>query len=164
MWCEVGATTVKFDDNVMRVSGAVNAYIIANDCDGAPSFYEKELDYEFCYPINTDASLKASPQITVTGANYTLSDSSMEIRVELNICAAIYKCNKLKLITDIVIDGAKALQRNDRGAMTIYFASAGERIWDIAKRYIANVEDIKQINEIDDDILCYDKMILIPNS
>lgn len=165
MWCEVGANTVKFEDNMMRVTGTVIAFIIAEDCNSIPIFYEKEMDYEFCYPMNIDGEFKCSPQITVTGANYTLSgDCCMEIRMELNICAAIYKCSKMPLITEINIDDTKPMAKDCRGAMTVYFASAGEKIWDIARNYFASVDEIKQINEIEQDVLNDDKMILIPNN
>ncbi len=165
MWCEVGANTVKFEDNMMRVIGTVIAFIIAEDCNSIPTFYEKELDYEFCYPMNTEGEFKCSPQITVTSANYTLSgDCCMEIRIELNICAAIYKCSKMPLITEIKIDDTKPMSKVGRGAMTVYFASSGEKIWDIARNYFANVDEIKQINELELDVLNTDKMILIPNN
>ena len=48
--------------------------------------------------------------------------------------------------------------------MTVYFASAGENIWDIAHRYFADVEDIKQINEITENKLDSDCMILVPTN
>lgn len=165
MWCEIGANTVKFENNMMRICGTVTAYIIAEDCEQVPVFYEKEMEYEFCYPMSVDGEFKCSPQITVANANYTLSgDCCMEIRIELNVSAAIYKCSKLPLITEISIDDSKPMSKQGRGAMTVYFASAGEKIWDIARNYFANVEEIKQINGIEHDILNADKMILIPNN
>ena len=165
MWCEVASTNVKFEENSMRIYGNVIAYIIANDCDEIPLFYEKEIEYEFCHPMNTEGEFKAAPQITVTGANYMLSsDCAMEIRVELNVFAAIYKCSKVPLITNISIDDTRVCAKENRGAMTIYFASSGEKVWDIAKKYYANVEEIKQMNELSEDVISCDKMILISNN
>ena len=48
--------------------------------------------------------------------------------------------------------------------MTVYFADSGEKIWDIARHYYASVDEIKQINQINEDILACDKMILIPTN
>lgn len=165
MWCEVRTDSVKFSDNAMRVCGVVTAFIIAQDGDTIPVFYEKAIDFEYNYPIDIDGDFKCSPEITVTGANYTLtSECNMELRVELNICAAIYKCSKMPLITDIKINDCKPISKQNKAAMTVYFATAGEKLWDIARKYFANVEEIKQINEIGDDIVTGDKMILIPNN
>ncbi len=165
MWCEVRTDSVKFDDNMMCVRGTVVAFIIAQDCDMIPVFYEKTIDFEYNHPMDTDGVFRCSPEITVTGANYTFTgECNMELRTELNICAAIYKCSKIPLITDIKINDSKPITEEGRAAMTVYFAAQGERLWDIARRYFADVEELKQINEISDDTLNSDKMILIPNN
>lgn len=164
MWCEVKTESVKFGDNAMCVRGVVTAYIIACDSKQIPVFYEKTIDFEYTHPMNISGEFKCSPEITVTSANYTLTgECSMELRIELNICASIYKCSNLPLITDIKINDGKPIFKNN-SAMTVYFASAGEKVWDIARRYFADVEELKQINEIADDILASDKMILIPSN
>lgn len=165
MWCEVHTDTVKFCDGMMCVCGEVTAFIIAQDSEMIPVFYEKTINFEYNHPMNTDGEFKCTPTVTVTGANYTItSECSMELRVELNICAAIYKCNKMPLITDIKINDSKPITKKNYAAMTVYFASAGEKIWDIARHYFADVEELKQINEISDDTISLDKMILIPNN
>ncbi len=164
MWCEARAHSVKFADNVMRVCGTVTAYIIAGDSDNIPTFYEKAIDFEYTHPMDTLGEFKCSPDITVTGANYTLTgECNMELRIDLNICAAVYKCSNIPLITDIKVND-KLVQKTNSGAMTVYFASAGERIWDIARRFFADVDELKQINETSDDILTSDKMILVPTN
>lgn len=164
MWCEVKTESVKFGDNEMCVRGVVTAYIIACDSKQIPVFYEKTIDFEYTHPMNISGEFKCSPEITVTSANYTLTgECNMELRIELNICASIYKCSNLPLITDIKINDGKPIFKNN-SAMTVYFASAGEKVWDIARRYFADVEELKQINEIADDILASDKMILIPSN
>lgn len=164
MWCEVKTESVKFGDNAMCVRGVVTAYIIACDRKQIPVFYEKTIDFEYTHPMNISGEFKCSPEITVTSANYTLTgECNMELRIELNICASIYKCSNLPLITDIKINDGKPIFKNN-SAMTVYFASAGEKVWDIARRYFADVEELKQINEIAHDILASDKMILIPSN
>ncbi|MBQ8266920.1 MAG: LysM peptidoglycan-binding domain-containing protein, partial [Clostridia bacterium] len=140
------------------------AYIIAEDSDNIPTFYEKAIDFEYTHPMDTLGEFKCSPEITVTGANYTLTgECNMELRIDLNICASVYKCSNVPLITEIKVND-KPVQKTNSGAMTVYFASTGERIWDIARRYFADVEELKQINEISDDILTSDKMILVPTN
>ncbi len=165
MWCEVRTDSVKFDDNVMRVCGVATAFIIAQDSNSIPTFYEKAIEFEYTHPITTCGQFKCSPEITVTSANYTLTgDCNIELRIELNICAAIYMCNNMPLITDIKINDNKPVKKQNSAAMTVYFASSGEKIWDIARHYFADVEELKQINEISEDTLSTDKMILIPNN
>lgn len=162
IWCELNTKTVSFDNDNIKISGFVTAFIIAQDKEQTPMFYEKQIEFEYVHPLNVSGELKFSTDITVTGISYTWTgESNMELRIELNVCGAIYKCSKLPLITDIKIDANKPLSRVDKGSMIVYFASAGEKVWDIARRYLANVEEIKEINDITEDVLTYDKMVLV---
>lgn len=165
IWCDVKTENVRFTDGIMAINGVVTAYIIAIDQDNMPSFYEKTVDFEYSHPVNSKSqNFKCSPEITVSGSNYTLvSASNMELRVDLNISAAVYECNNIPLIVDIGLNN-EVVKRKKRGAMTIYFASGGENVWDIARRYFADVEEVKQINEISENVLSSDRMILVPNN
>ena len=165
MWCETRIDSVKFAFDAARITGVVTVYIIALDCDKIPVFYEKTIDFEHIHPTGCEGELKCAPKVSVISANYTLTgDGNMEIRVELNICGAIYKCSRVPLITYINVNDEKPISKNKRGAMTIYYAVAGERVWDIARNFFADVDEIKQINEITGDVLADDKMILISNN
>ena len=44
----------------------------------------------------------------------------------------------------------------------IYYASDGEKIWDIARKYYTSVNAIKSENDIEEDVIQTDGMILIP--
>ena len=48
--------------------------------------------------------------------------------------------------------------------MTIYFANEGENIWDIARKYLASVSEIKEINGIEEEVLNNNTMIMVPIS
>ena len=56
----------------------------------------------------------------------------------------------------------KPIEKKNRSAMTIYFATGGERVWDIAYRYGASVGEIKLINDISSDNIENDRMLLVP--
>ena len=165
MWCDTRIDTVKFCDNAMRISGVVSVYIIAQDSTCVPTFYEKMVDFEYAYPISIEGEYKSTPKITVTGVNYTfVGENEIELRIELNVCAAVYKCCNLPIITDIKVNDKIITSKKSDAAMTLYFASEKEKIWDIARKYSAGIEEIKQINDITEEILTVDKMILIPNN
>ena len=165
MWCEARTDSVKFVDDMFKICGTVTAFIIAQNDDMEPNFYEKAIEFEYAYPMKTDGDFKCLPEITVTTANYTLmGERSVEIRVDLNVCATVYKSSSIPIITDINVNNTKPIMDQKNGAMTLYFATVGEKTWDIARKYIANLEELKQINEITDDILKEDKMLLIPNN
>lgn len=164
MWCDIKTDTVRFDDGKFKVSGTVTAYMIANDTEEMPMFYEKNIEFEYEHPINNSCGTPAcTPEIVVTGCNYTIDNSgNLELRIDLSISAAIYECTSIPLIVDVKINDSQAIERINRGAMVVYYANAGESIWDIACKYMADIDEIRQINEIEDEILISDKMILVP--
>ena len=165
MWCEVRTDNVKFYNNAMNITGVVTAFIVAQDNQAVPTFYEKTIDFEYAYPMNTDGDFRCAPEISVISANYTITtEQEMELRVELNICASIYRCSNLPLITNIKINDSKPISKKSESAMTVYYASKGEKLWDIARKYFAGIDEIKQINDIYDDVLGEDKMLLISNA
>lgn len=166
MWCDVKTDSVKFESGSMVVKGIVTAYIIAQNEAGTPTFYEKTIEFDYTHALNeSNGNFKCLPEITVLGSNYNFTgNDSMELRVDLNICAVIYKISDLPLIVDIKVNNDKLIDKINHSAMTVYFASEGESVWDIARHYFADVDELKQINEISENKLLCDKMLLIPNS
>jgi len=165
IWCDVKTETVRFGEDDIKVSGIVTAYIIAVGTDGEPAFYEKNIDFEYTHPVKSDGNCSCNPEITVSDTSYTLMGSSnMELRVELNICAAVYECNNVPLVVDLSLNDTKAIDKKQKGAMTIYFAKSGESVWNIARNYLADINEVKEINSLTENILAKDCMLLIPNN
>ena len=164
LWSDAKTESVKCSDNILYAKGVVTAYIIACNSAGETEFYEKPVEFEYKYDLNESIKgITCEPQIEVSSCSYNLiSDKSLELRVELCINAAVYSCNNVKLITDVKTDENKKICEKSDGAMTIYFADSGENIWDIARKYKAKLSEIKQINEIEEEILQENKMIMIP--
>lgn len=162
-WCDVKTESVRFSDGVITVGGVITAYIIVVNTDGVPSFCEKTFDFEYTHPLKAETqNFNCTPEITVSGSNYTLTgETSIELRVDLNISAAVYTCNKIPLIVNIALSN-EPVKKERKCAMTLYFASAGESVWDISKHYLADVEEVKKINEITDCVLNTDSVVLVP--
>lgn len=164
MWCDVRSDSVKCEEGQLVIRGTLTASFILLDFEGVPSFFEKAVEFEYSTPCELTAQeLKCEPHFAVASSGYTLTGGgTVELRAELCVSAAVYKCSTVSLITDLAIDEGNPAVRQDRGAMTIYFACAGESVWDIGKRYLAGVEDIMQINDLTDEVLEEGRMVLIP--
>lgn len=163
LWCEVMTQNVKFDDGNLCINGTVTAFIIAYDSDNIPYFYEKPIDflYKCALPVDGE-NLSCVPNVSVTSTSYTITGGNMELRVDLLINAAVYECKKMPLILDVKINEKETLEHNDSFQMTVYFASAGESIWDIARRYFADVDELCTLNDISGSKLEADTAILVP--
>lgn len=165
IWCDTKIENVSFCEKTLTVNGKVITYIIAQNDDGLPLFYENAIDFEYKHSLSSACdNFKCTPKISVAECSYTLpSAESIEIRVDLNINAAVYECTEIPLVTDLKINNSQPCKNSESSAMTVYFAETGEHVWNIARKYFAPLEEIKLINDIEEDVLTSDKVLLVPN-
>lgn len=164
VWCDVKSEKTTVEGDCLIVSGTVNANIIAVDSDGAPAFYERPIDYLYSYKLPSGTGdLRADPDVTVNEINYTISgENSAEIRLTMAVTATVYDCRKLPLVSNVELDKSKPLTAPNRAALTVYFAESGESLWQISKHYLADVGEVRRINDIEGDKLAKRQMILVP--
>ncbi len=165
MWCEAETRNISTENGALNVMGCLTACIIAADAEEVPCYYEKNVDFEYTLQLEkTDNPIHCEPKISVVSCGYTLNNSSsMELRADLGVSAAVYEYCKMPLITDIKIDTKNPILHCAAGAMTICFACGGETVWDIAGKYHASVNEIIKINELEDETLRESQMLLIPS-
>lgn len=87
-----------------------------------------------------------------------VDDTTVNINVEfcINGCACVdCKCNVLSDMN--CSDTSK-----NSPALTLYFAKANEKLWDIAKLFSSDIDLIKNENDIQNDVLDSNKVIIIP--
>ncbi len=162
-YTSISSDLVEKDSNI-EIQGKVNLCILAINPDFTPFYFEQEVnffkkidDYFNFKKIDFDIYsniLKIEHKI--------LDNNSVEIKMNLYFKINIFENNKQKIVSNIILDENNKKPRDQNTALTIYYASAGENIWDIAKHYGTTVEQIQNENEIDFDVLDSDRAILIP--
>jgi hypothetical protein len=69
-------------------------------------------------------------------------------------------------VTLQTVDGIELTPFDDdaapRPSVVLRRAYAGEKLWDIAKKYRTTIADIQIANQIDGDVIAVNKMLLIP--
>lgn len=164
LWCDMQSVSTKFENKNMLVNGTLIVGMIISDNENRATYCEKVIDFDYKYEVNNlSDTMRCNPEIEVISAGYTITGANnIELRVDLGINAAIYQCNNMSLIVDMEIDENRLNERRAKGAMTIYFASENELVWDIAHHYNASVEEIMKINNLESDELTQGRMILVP--
>ncbi len=163
-WCDIKINDTKVSDDSLCVKGTVTASLIIEDSEGSSSYIEKPVEFEYKYPIGMKGdNLSCEPEISILSCGYTItSENSIEIRAELFVSLSIIKCSNVAVVTEIETPESTQKIKSNDNAMTIYFASNGERLWDVARKYLASSEEIKEINGIDVDVFGENTMLLIP--
>lgn len=129
--------------------------MIAADEDGQPRYYERTMD---CEIVCDDADRDQARVVRVDG---TLTDGGMRVRADLEIHCCENESKHLSVVVNVVGDTKRTFAKSP-AAIRIVYASAGETLWDIAKRHHANVEDILAENGLSDSVLASETMLMIP--
>ena len=66
------------------------------------------------------------------------------------------------VLTEIVKDETFENATSRKSGIVLYFASKGEKIWDIARRYNSSAYEIKTLNSCNEDVLSAPKKFIIP--
>ena len=164
MWYSSVIENHSIENGELKISGYVNACIIADCEDEDPCIIEKKIPFEYSKKFEIDSdNLYCEPTVNVLSGSYIIaSENCIELRFELEIKAAIYTANTDAVLIGVNINSSKPVEKTSRGAMTVYFASKDENIWNIAKKYCASVKEIMRINELTEEIIENDRMILVP--
>lgn len=94
--------------------------------------------------------------------SYRLADdNTAELRCELRFTAGALKNESIRAVSDIDIFEDKPIT-GDSCALTLYFASRGESLWDIAKAHNTRLERLISENSADSITLGEPQMLLIP--
>ncbi|MBR7070866.1 MAG: DUF3794 domain-containing protein [Clostridia bacterium] len=164
LWSDVQVGFVGMEENNFTVKGTVPIGMICYSTDGVPAFFERTVDFEYRCPMeHAIIGMMCEPIVEVQNIAYAIiGEDTMEIRLELSLIACIYETNKMSVIADITPDEKKPIQKPNKGALIVYYAAAGESLWDIAQKYGAGIHEMKTLNHCDDLPFSEDKTVLIP--
>ncbi len=164
-WCDTEIVSCAFNDGSLTIKAIVNICILAMDSDGKVSFFEKKQEFTYKKPLDysLDGSLKCDAVFEPISVSFTLlSENSIEYRIEYRVNASMCEEKIYPMICEIGYDQKNKIAKRQDCSMMIYFAKEGEKIWDIAKMYSSDLNEVRQINGITGEALDTDKQILIP--
>ena len=149
-------------DDGLKADGKVKLCILALDEKGFPVFIERSGDFSHPLASSSDCNDMLFKNASVGSISYRLADdNSIDIRTELRISGGAVKRQSNKAVSEVDVFEDKPISA-DNCALTLYFASAGEELWDIAKAHNTRLDALLSENELSDMKLDSAKMLLIP--
>ncbi len=136
--------------------------VLGFDENACPVYKETEAEFE------SDIELKKSCEEVMCDFDFDVTDvrwsgvnqGSAEITVMINADIRICSVEHIRLVNDIKDKEEKTLCH--RPALTLYYCSKGEKVWDIAKKYCTTVDALCRENGIEGDKVNEAKMLMIP--
>ena len=150
-----------------KVSGTGSAVlgILYKDADGEYGYTERTVDFSFdCQGKQSDERISAAPSFYVCDpSGSTVGGDKLEIKFNVHIYMPILECIQKRVCIEIEPDESRPRAQSG-STLTVYFASAGENLWDIAQRYNTTVDAIKEENELSQDCVSEKMMLMIPKA
>jgi hypothetical protein len=163
IWNEMSTVTAVCDSGQIVYKGKINLCVLALNAEKNPFYFERMVDFDYAHPYSgIPENAKCSASILVAGINYRITGSGIDIKAELKLSANIYSQTNLKVITDVAADETKPRAQDKSAALSIYYADAGETLWEIARTYCTSVDAIKLENDLTGEFVENRGMLLIP--
>ena len=161
-WCEVRNLTTETEGAEIIISGMLCCLCLVRESSGMPMLIEKEESFVHRFAPSTlgpDDQLQL--EAYAENCSYTLSGASeVTLKAELRMEGTLTHCAMTEVLTDVEVHEDTVLPRPV--ALKLYFGTAGEPVWEIAKRAHTSVEAIMAENDLTDEVLAENGMLLIP--
>lgn len=163
IWCSDINSTASQEGSEIRIKGDATVCLLCLDREGNAAYIERSLEFNFDRELKSpNIQMKCEPNAFVVATDYNISgDDKIDVRLEIKIEAAVFAVESGSFICNLEADN-KRPKNASNAALTIYYADAGESVWDIARKYNTTVEAVVEENELKEDSISDCMMILIP--
>ena len=154
--------TVHAENKSVILKGNVLFGITVMSEDGEKFYFERISDFEHKIQLNEEVTdFELNPVLSLNSIDFSLSpDGTVTINTEIRIDGFLYVCNEMNVVSSIE-KGEETKRNCCDSIITVYFASKGERLWDIARRHNTSSELIKTLNSVNEDTLDKDCMLVL---
>lgn len=161
IWCSDVTATMTGKGDSARAECSLTLCILYLDSKSVANYTEKNVDFTFDVRLKESfKDLRCDICCQVRSIDFTVSGKDkIDIRAENGISAEVYSVSSRRIVKDIELLDKKS--SDDDTALILYFPMAGEKLWDIARRYGTTAEAIRLENNIDGDAITTQEMILI---
>ena len=146
----------------LTAKGKINLCILGLDENGFPVLVERACDYERRIGAADGCNCMLFDSVRVVSISYRLAeDGGVDIRCELHISGCAVQSEALRTVSAVDVDEDTPLPP-PACALTLYYAGAGESLWQIAKLHNTSMALLQAENSLEAEILDSPQMLLIP--
>ncbi|MBE7010838.1 MAG: DUF3794 domain-containing protein [Ruminococcaceae bacterium] len=162
--CKPLIKEVQVGQDGLHVKGRLSCSILYGSHQGEKVINRLVHELDFMHHIVVDeaeTSDLSECMITDTGISFSINAAGeIELRCVLEFYSRIMRRREIDYVTACEVHEDKKEVKGK--GLIIYFARAGETLWDVAKYYHIDGESIKSLNRLCDDYLSAGQKILIP--
>ena len=162
IFADSGACETMPDGKNVTAKGKLNLCILALDENNVPFAVERACEIERVLPSADGCNTVLFGNVRVVSVSYRMTeDSAVDVRCELKFTGGAVNSERHRAVSSVEVFDDKPIAP-DNCALTLYFASTGESLWDIAKSHNTALAPLMEENSLDSVTLESDRMLLIP--
>ena len=163
IWCEQDMVQAVCEKTKLNYRVKYNICMLYVNSQGRILYIEKQFDHSFSAELENQLTKRADSTWHTDLWEYRIVDkSTVEVSVETTVNSTLMSMNSVKYLTSAGVD-ENSPAFDIRPRFLIYYASAGEKLWDIAKSHRALLSDVRAQNELFDDTVPESRPIIICN-
>ncbi len=156
----VGAIKIQHSETGTQLMGELTVHLICENELGELYCLDNVGDYRISTISGVNENSFADINASVTNTICNLSGKDATVEVSISVYGIVCKKTACNILQDIEL--TDAVVEESSAALCIYFADAGEAVFDIAKRYGASPEGIMTHNSLADEILKAKQRLIVP--
>lgn len=163
LWCEQDSVQSACDKEKLNYRVRCTVCMLYLGAQGRVLYAEKPFDYNCSADLEDSLAKKTDTSSRAEIWEYRIADkNTVEVSVEMAAVTFLYSKTSVKFLTSVgADDDAKPFETGSR--LLVYYASAGEKLWDIAKSHRALLSDIRSQNDLYDETVPEARPIIICN-
>ena len=157
IWCDALSLSAFTEKDSAAVRGKFSVCLLYQTKEKRIAFAERVLDFTDAHAAPIGGKYSASGEITAV--RFTITDAgSVECTAEISVTEQVRTVYPIRTVESAELDETAP---DDACCAAVYYASAGEKLWDIAKRYHARVSAVRAHNNCAEDTLSEDRPMII---
>ena len=163
LWCEQESVQSSWEEGKLTYRVRYTICMLYRGASGRILYLEKPFDHSFSTELEGSRS-RRSDTISLTDLwEYRIADkNTVEASVETWVSSLLYSRETVKYLASAGM-GEDAKPYPHQPQLLVYYASQGERLWDIAKSHRALLSDLREQNDLPDDVLPEARPLIICN-
>ena len=161
LWNEGSTVSAEMKDGELLCRGKYTLCLLALDQEGKPFYLERTFEMQHTFPLREEIAPECRVSCEAGNIGYRITGgASVEVKTELRLRRDLFSTETVRCVAEVV--PGEDLPRDRDSSLVLYYAKAGETLWDIAKRYAAGVREIREENGMEDTVIDRPVMLMIP--
>lgn len=163
VWAAPGAMSVRNEDGSLTLTGQLTFTMLTQGGELGLDSASQTCDVSAALPQKGEGC-ELLPEVTVLSASGTIAQGKVQLSAELLVTGLLIEFTNCSLLTDLTVDEEHPRTVDRSIGLMIYYAAAGESVWEIAKRYGALPGQVMADNDLVEETLEADTPLMIPTA